>query len=51
MMLTQNKDVPNGMANGTQCIFEGILIKPNAALKYEKLDGYYVRTIQAQDVE
>ena len=53
LMLTKNDDVPKGLANGTLGLFERVVLKPGAASKIliEKIDGHYVRTIDAEYVD
>jgi hypothetical protein len=53
MMLTKNENVQKGLANGTLGLFERLVLKPGAAqfLEIEKIDGYYVRTIDAKHVD
>ena len=50
-MLTHNEDVSNGLANGTLCLFIGAVLKPNATTLTQCLDGYYVQTVDAHDVD
>ena len=51
LLLTANKDVLNGMANGTQCELVGVRLKSHAVTEIENIDGYYVRTVKASDVD
>ena len=51
IMHNQNTDVGNGKANGTQCSFQGVMLKPHARLHYEIIDGYFVNAVHASDIE
>ena len=51
LLLNENKDVPNGMANGTQCEVEAVVLKPGAVIEIEEIDGHYVRVVRASHVE
>ena len=53
VMSNSNKDVKNGIANGTLARFKGIKLKNNDKSKvfFKNWDGYKVRTVSAADVE
>jgi ATP:corrinoid adenosyltransferase len=53
LMYTENHDVPNGIANGTLCNLVKIVLHTHvteADFKIMNIDGYYVRTIDATNV-
>ena len=52
VMITENLDVANSMANGSMCTFKGVQLKnPNKTLDCINIDGYYVNCVEADDVE
>jgi hypothetical protein len=54
VMLTENQDVKNSLANGSMCTFVGVELKNGkgpADMGYVSIDGYYVRSIDASDVK
>ena len=52
VMITENLDVANSMANGLMCTFKGVQLKnPNKTLDCINIDGYYVNCVEADDVE
>ena len=51
VMITRNIDVKNNKANGTQCKFKGLILKIGAQYRIEQINGLWVRTVSADDVE
>ena len=52
IMITENLDVQNSMANGSMCIFRGLKLKnPNKTMECINIDGYYVNCVEADDIE
>jgi len=54
LMYTENDDVPNGIANGTLCHLLKVVLHPHVTendFKFINVDGYYVRTIDASNVD
>jgi len=54
LMYTENDDVANGIANGTLCYLEKIVLHAGVTkndYKMINIDGYYVRTIDASKVD
>jgi hypothetical protein len=51
LMVTLNEDVPNGIANGTTCIFRKMVLKPAAKLEKIKMHGCWVYAINIEAVE
>ena len=52
IMITENLDVQNSMANGSMCIFRGIKLKnPHKTMECINIDGYYVNCVEADDIE
>ena len=50
VMLTENDDVQNGLANGTTATFKSLVMKQNAKLQKIRLNGYWVNTVSIDDV-
>jgi hypothetical protein len=52
VMLTENIDVENCEANGSMCAFKGLKLKKDFADIFQiNIDGYYVRCVEAKNVE
>jgi hypothetical protein len=51
LMGNENKDVQNGIANGTTSIFKKAQLKPGAKLHPIKLHGFWVNAVSVDDVE
>jgi hypothetical protein len=51
LMLGENKDVIKGLANGTRGIFKGIRLKEGQNVHVTCLDGYFVNSVYASQVE
>ena len=51
VMVNENVDVENGIANGTTCIFKKAKLKPGAILYPIKMHGYWVNSVSVDDVE
>ena len=51
VMINKNVKVKEGIANGTVCRFLGVRPKRGCVFQKEKVDGFYVYTINADDVE
>jgi hypothetical protein len=52
VMLTENIDVENCEANGSMCTFKGVKLKKDSADIFQiNIDGYYVRCVEAKNVE
>ena len=51
LMLTDNLDVPKGLANGTRGIFKGIRLKEGQNVHFTCLNGYFVKSVYASQVE
>ena len=52
IMITENLDVQNSMANGSMCIFKGLKLKdPQKTMECINIDGYYVNCVEADDIE
>jgi AAA domain len=51
MMGTCNDDVRNGVANGTTSLFKKIVFKPGKRPTPMKLHGYWIYSVNADDVE
>jgi hypothetical protein len=53
IMLLDNIDVENGVANGTRCVVSKVVIKRGRSgnIKPVLLDGYNVNSIEASDIE
>lgn len=51
MMLIGNDCVEEGRANGTLFFFVAVVLKPEAVVKTQQLDGYHVRCVNANDVQ
>ena len=50
VMLTENDDVQNGLANGTTATFKNLVLKQNAKLQKIRLNGYWVNSVSIDDV-
>jgi len=50
-MITRNIDVKKKKANGTQCNFKGLILKIGATYQREKINGVWVNTVYASDVD
>lgn len=54
LMHTENEDVPNGIANGTLCSLDNVVLNPGVtedAFTLMQIDGYWVRCIDANNVQ
>ena len=51
VMVTQNEDVANGIANGTTAVFERLVLKPLKLATKIRYNGYWVLAVDAQDVD
>jgi len=51
LMITRNIDVKKKKANGTQCNFKGLILKIGATYQREKINGVWVNTVYASDVD
>lgn len=51
MMGTSNDDVRNGVANGTTSLFKKVVFKPGKKPTPMKLYGYWIYSVDAEDVE
>lgn len=51
LMVDNNIDVANGIANGTNCLFRFAKLKPGANLEPIKIHGYWVNSVSVRDVE
>jgi hypothetical protein len=51
LMVTENLDVLDGMANGTTCTFRKLVLKPGAKLEKVQMYGYWVYSVGMDDVE
>jgi len=51
LMLGDNVDVVNGLANGTRGIFKGITLKPGETSHITCLNGFYVHSVFASQIE
>jgi hypothetical protein len=51
VMVTENKDVKNGIANGTTAKFKKAVLKPHAKPTKMKLHGYWTYCIDIEDVD
>jgi hypothetical protein len=51
LMLGDNVDVINGLANGTRGLFKGIKLKPGETGHVTCLDGFYVNSVFASQIE
>ena len=50
LMLTENKDVRNGEANGCPCTLRQIVLKKNVKPKAKNVNGYWVNFVKAHQV-
>jgi hypothetical protein len=50
-MLVSNDDVPNGHANGTRVLLEGIVLKPNAMISTVSMDDLLCPAIDADLID
>jgi hypothetical protein len=50
LMVTTNKDALNGIANGTPCIFQKVVLKPGFKLDRIQMYGCWVHTILMEAV-
>jgi hypothetical protein len=51
LMGVENEDVEHGIANGTQCIFRKVCLKPGTILQPIQMHGYWVNSVSVEDVE
>ena len=51
VMISENIDVANSMANGSMCKFVGLKLKSNVNMGSINIDGYYVNCVEANEVE
>jgi hypothetical protein len=51
LMVTLNQDVQGGIANGTNCTFRKIVLKPNSEIEKIKMYGCWVNAISIEFVE
>ena len=51
LMVNENSDVSNGIANGTTCLFKKAHLKPGTVLQRMKMHGYWVYTVKVDEVE
>ena len=51
VMISENIDVVNSMANGSMCKFVGLELKDNVTMGSINIDDYYVNCVEADDVE
>ena len=51
VMISENVDVVNLMANGSMCKFVGLELKDNVSIGSINVDDYYVNCVEADDVE
>ena len=50
VMLTENDDVKNGLANGTTATFKNLVLKQNAKLQKIRLNNFWVNSVCIDDV-
>jgi hypothetical protein len=51
LMVNLNEDVKHGIANGTTCIFDKVLLMPNALLQPIQLNGFWIFAVNASEVK
>ena len=51
VMVNENADVANGIANGTNCLFRYAKLKPGAILEPLMMHGFWVYSVAVNDVE
>lgn len=51
VMVNQNIDVSNNIANGTVCIFRGVQLKVGATCHKQKINGKYVWCVYSDELE
>lgn len=51
LMMNENIDVPNGMANGTTCLLESVRLIQGANVEPMTVDGFWVNSVKMSDVE
>ena len=51
VMISENLDVVNSIANGSMCKFVGLKLKANVNMGSVSVDGYYVNCVEANDVD
>jgi hypothetical protein len=51
LMITLNEDVDNGIANGTTCTFQKMVLKPEAEFEKIKMHGCWVHSVAIEAVE
>ena len=51
MMVNDNIDVHNGIANGTTTEFRKAILKPDAKLQPMQMFGYWVNSVTVDEVE
>ena len=51
LMGVENEDVDHGIANGTQCIFRSVHLKPGILPQCIQMHGFCVNSVSVEDVE
>ena len=51
VMVNENSDVSNGIANGTTCLFKKAHLKPGTILQPIKMHGFWVNAVNIDQVE
>ena len=51
LMGVENEDVEHGIANGTQCIFRSVHLKPGTIPQPIQMHGYWVNSVSVEDVQ
>ncbi len=51
VMVNENADVENGIANGTNCLFKYAKLKPGTILQPIMMHGFWVNSVSVNDVE
>ena len=51
IMVTENKDVAGGIANGTTAVLEKVVLKPNRNPHKVKYNGYWILAVNSDDVD
>jgi hypothetical protein len=51
LMINENGDVENGIANGTTCVFKKAKLKSGSQLHPIQMHGYWINSVSVEDVE
>lgn len=51
VMINENSDVSNGIANGTTCLFKKAHLKPGVIPRPMKMHGYWIKSVKADEVD